>query len=387
VSSTIQRPLFFENQILGAADLTASVDNSRGQEARHNRYLHLWGIAFGLELNSQPDPDKGDPFIKITLSAGMAIDGTGREIIVGQVVPLSESDFAQLQITGGAKPDDWFPVFLKGKENRATQPSLAVGSCGGSASASRMEEGYEIEFQRSGAERNLDSQTAGDVSAGPGSGGWRILLGFVKWDKTKNAFTGLKSEGRKYVGVQADEVAARGGSLTFRTRTQSQANKPAIVLDETDDGLVQFGALDSSGIIVPVFTLNAKGDIETEGKIKAKGTIIGALSKGVTQVESGIATDGMILPLPPGVTEKQVADGEAVIQTQISLHFTGKTIPPGSSSTTEEWISSPLESWVDASRRVHCRVRWQQIVGGTAVEDHPAPCRYVVLASLKEKQA
>ncbi len=391
MSSAIQRPVFFENQILGAADLTATVENSRGQVARHNRYLHLWGIASGLGLEKEPDKDKGDPVIKITLSPGLAIDGWGREIIVAQAVKLSENDFSNLQITNGAQPDDWFPVYLKGRDQNAAQPPLATSSCGtSSGTASRMEETYALTFGRPGDARTLATETAATVSDGPGSGGWRVLLGFVQWDKTKTAFVGLKFDDngitRKFAGVQADELAARGGSVKLRTQILPQANKPALILDETEDGQIRFGSFDSKGQLIAVFTITSKGDIKIEGGITAKGKISGALAHGVTQVESGIATDGMVLPLPLGVTEKQVEDEEAVIQAQISLRFTGRMVPPGNSSTSQQWTASPLEAWVDTDRRVHCRVRWQQI-GGTSVEDHPAACDYLVLASLKEKQA
>ena len=51
MSDQIARPVFYEGQILGAVDLQAAVEYSRGQEARHERYLHTWGIASGLELS------------------------------------------------------------------------------------------------------------------------------------------------------------------------------------------------------------------------------------------------------------------------------------------------------------------------------------------------
>ena len=51
--SVIERPFFFEGQILGAADLQAAVDHAAGQMARHERYLHLWGIATGLTLEKR----------------------------------------------------------------------------------------------------------------------------------------------------------------------------------------------------------------------------------------------------------------------------------------------------------------------------------------------
>src|SRR5215813_11634426 len=112
MSNRIERPIFFENQILGAADLTATVEYDRGQQARHNRYVHLWGIAGGLELaGKDKETSTGEKYQEITLSPGMAIDGTGREIVVPEAEQLSEDLFDQRNVAI-ADPDARYPVFL-----------------------------------------------------------------------------------------------------------------------------------------------------------------------------------------------------------------------------------------------------------------------------------
>lgn len=47
----VQRPTFFEGQIIAAADLNAAVETGQVGLAQHERYLHLPGIAAGLELD------------------------------------------------------------------------------------------------------------------------------------------------------------------------------------------------------------------------------------------------------------------------------------------------------------------------------------------------
>ena len=49
----IQRPTFYEGQILGSQDLSRSVEYCREQDSRHERYLHTWGLAYGLELQQE----------------------------------------------------------------------------------------------------------------------------------------------------------------------------------------------------------------------------------------------------------------------------------------------------------------------------------------------
>src|SRR5437868_2619651 len=117
MSDVIERASFFEGQILGAADLQATVDHAVGQMARHERYLHLWGIASGLTLDKQDRSTAGTPpapYVEVTIKSGIAIDGTGREVVVAQDTPLGEAEFDQENVAVGAGKDDWFPVFLIG---------------------------------------------------------------------------------------------------------------------------------------------------------------------------------------------------------------------------------------------------------------------------------
>ena len=72
--TTIERPIFYDGQILDASDLGDSVDYARDQIARHERYGHSWGIYFGFGLKF--DSAAGT----VTVAAGMAIDGRGREL-------------------------------------------------------------------------------------------------------------------------------------------------------------------------------------------------------------------------------------------------------------------------------------------------------------------
>lgn len=388
MSDPIERPLFYEGEILGAADLSAGVEYPRGQLARHERALHLWGIAQGLGVTGK-DKQTGDgknKYKDVTLAAGMAIDGTGREVLVVEDTQLREDLFDQSNVAT-TKSTDWYPVFLMGGDQSASQPAFLASACG-SSQPSRIGEGYEILFGRPGDELDWENQAVPAVDSGPGNLAWKILLGFVQWNPDLRKFTNVANESesggirRRYAGVQADVVAARAGRLTFRTQISSQAGKPAILLDESNkDGLLQFGLLTDTGGVTPLLSVNEKGDLTVPG------TITGTTAAGTLKVESGIATDGMILPLPAGVTEKQVADGQAVVHMHISLQIRLQDAPNFKTNQTDVWASSPLESYVDDERRVHCLVRWVNLsppVGAPpTVQDQPSYCLYTVLASVK----
>jgi hypothetical protein len=265
---------------------------------------------------------------------------------------------------------------LVGRDEAASLPPFSVGTCQNS-SATRRVEGYEITFGRPGDELDLDVQEQSFVDDGPGNGQWKVLLGFVQW-KDKH-FVGVASvsdgTGRRYAGVQADVVAARGGNLSLRTRTNAEAGKPALIIDDDPDHvLLQFGKLTSQGSVTALFSVNEKGDVIAAGKF------IGALSAGAVQVESGIASDGMILPLPPGITQAQLENGEALLHVHISPRICEDAAP-----SADIWLPTPIETWVDLERRLRCRVRWFKTSDST-VQDHPGVCHYLIVASVKETE-
>ena len=185
---TPERPVFFEGQILAAADLTGAVDYGRAEVARHERYLHDWGIAEGLEMTTKADAT--GKYVDVTLGAGVAIDGTGREIVVPQAVPLDTDAFFT---ANGASPQVKanYPILLHGIDTAAPAPPLAAGACGAGSQSTRTQEGFDLTYGALGAELHLGEQPVPDVSAGPVRADglpWEVLVGFVQCDSTGQEF-------------------------------------------------------------------------------------------------------------------------------------------------------------------------------------------------------
>src|SRR5262245_16379916 len=153
MSDPVERPLFSEGQILGADDLTASLEYGRGQMARHERFLHLWGIAEGLDLVEQPT----QAGLQVLLKQGVAIDGAGREVVVASDLLLSQADFSSSNVVTN-DPSAWYPVFLTGLDGDAPRRGLLTGACANGA-PTRKVESYQVRFGRPGTARDLDLQS------------------------------------------------------------------------------------------------------------------------------------------------------------------------------------------------------------------------------------
>jgi hypothetical protein len=380
--SSPTRPTFFEGQVLRAADLTLSADHARGQLARHERYLHSPGVATGLALSV--DDSTGVKQVKV--SPGLAIDGTGREILVDREEQLPADLFSRLHV---ALPDDpankdaWYPAFLVGRDEPAPPSPLGRGCAAGAARSSQLAEAYDFTFGRPGDEA-LDplADAPPAVADGPGEAeGARVLIGFVQWDASANAGAGGFADAKaapapglsaRYAGVAADEVAARGGALALRARPVPTKDAPALVLDGGDGGELRFGLQDATGKVAEVFKVNAAGDLWVAGKLKP------GIPAGL-QVESGIAFDGMLVPLPAGVTQDQVDRKQVTLHVRLTPRRAGPPRPPGVS--TGDFLMVPVTCWADG-RRVHCRYRYLDLGAafGPGTEAAGA-CEYLVLAA------
>lgn len=380
MSTPIARPVFSENQILSAADVNAIVSHARGSRARHDRYLHSWGIAHGLELIGAPRTDTAGQYVEVTVSPGLAIDGAGREVVVTESVRISEDAFDQLNLTDSANDptQHFYPVFIVGRDEQGVAAARRSSVCLENPST-RVNESYLITFGSLGSAADLDKQTVADpgATAGNGHAPWRMLLGFVSWNGTR--FVAVRNDDRditrRYVGVRAGEVIGLGDSLVLRSARRTVSDKAAIVVDNTDGGRMRFGLHDSLGNVVPVFTVNSKGDVIAEGKI------LGAIAGGV-QVESGVITDGLEVPLPAGITQAQVDSGEATVQIQVQPRFQQPASLPPLAAATDHWMMQPLDCRVDG-RRVVCLVRWESTSGAPAPLVLPGVCDYVVMGFVK----
>jgi hypothetical protein len=165
-------------------------------------------------------------------------------------------------------------------------------------------------------------------------------------------------------------VVARSGTLALRADEGALREKrPALVLDGEQGGEMRFGLQDARGEVNTVFSVSAAGDLFVRGVIKNANRDV--------WVESGTISDGMLVPLPAGVTQDKVDAGQVVLHVVVTPRRVSKLRPPGTGTGT--FFKEPFECRVEG-RRVFVRERWFNVASLTAAVIHPAACDYVVLA-------
>ncbi|NOT27621.1 MAG: hypothetical protein HOP16_16160 [Acidobacteria bacterium] len=373
----VQRPTFFEGQIVGGADLNLTLQYGRDADARHLRLQHTWGIVWGLELTGEDRTiDIGGTkraYKEVTLASGVFVDGTGRASVVTEPMRVPEDEFRDAGVVVNDAAT-FYPVFITSGDSPEQVASGPLGDCTATA-PSRINETYAFAFGRISELDNLDKQFDVDITDGPGGGSttpWRVLVGFVQWDDRIEKFTDVRDRAdgfeRRYAGVRASEVVGAGGALALRSGDRGAPDGRALRITSGDKGVLEFGTQDASGAIKAAMT------VDTDGNLTVTGKIVGALAGGV-QVESGVATDGMLLPLPAGITNEQIDAGAVVVQTVVTPNIQR----PAGLTAAQKWFPHFYECHV-VNRRVRCRVRWILSTNTASVNDLPGVCDYVLMA-------
>jgi hypothetical protein len=360
MSSAIERPVFFLGQYVGPDDLDQTVEYHRGQLARHERGLHLPGIASGLVLSINSGV--------LNVSAGMAVDIQGREIVVAEDETVEPAVFIDANVF---VKDAWHPVFLELTEEDPPVSPFSTGACD-VAQRTRKLEGHSFSFGKPG-----DETPSSTVAPLPGEGAdpdaaspLHVLVGFVTWDDTNNQF--LKAADNngttrvQFCGVRADEVVARGGKLTLRAKAVEDKGQAVAELDESDPKagpMFRFG-LQGETSVKPLFTIDKNGTVWAAGKLTSPVTL---------NVESGTITDGMPLPLPAGVTDDDLDSGKAQLHVLLTPRI------PLDDGGFGAGARIPVAHKCEVNgRAVTCQIRWISNTLGPADELRPGSCDYLV---------
>jgi hypothetical protein len=373
------RPRFAEGQILGAGDLNAHVTYDRLGAALHERTEHLWGVAAGLELAAiQQVTADGRRYVDVQLRPGRAVDRLGRVIVLTEARDLEPALFTDQIATPAAI--DLYPVYVQAID-RPRAGDARPGACA-TVQPTLIEESLQISFDRPGSEIAILDQEAAPVSDGLGAPTLfdKVLVGWVRWSPELGRFAGVESSadgrGVRHVGVVAGEVVAPGGRLGLRTRPGGA--RFALTLTETPAGgcELRFGKQDGDNPVASAFS------VDEEGNISYRGTL-SPLPAAQVLAESGVASDGVRLPLPAGISEEQVSQG------RVRIHALLTPMPALPREvlfdTGHRALAFPLvvRCLLDEDRRVRCLLRWFALGEGDINKfvDLPGACTYVLVVS------
>jgi len=81
-SCWIERPRFFNGQMLTDTDLKSGQDYAIEKNKLHNRYLHGWGVVCGLKVKCYPCCEGHGSSGKVVVEPGYAIDCCGNDLVV-----------------------------------------------------------------------------------------------------------------------------------------------------------------------------------------------------------------------------------------------------------------------------------------------------------------
>ena len=317
---TTTRPTFLDGAILAAADLGSLETTGRDRDARHARNLHTPGVCAGMALEKKDAKTvDGRDYVDVTLGLGYAVDGTGRELVVANEVQLSPDRFFDDNPNPPLEPGEtfsvWHPVFVRGFD-QPLAGSPAQGQCANGPGRGGVEELLEVEFGRPGDSDRDQPLPAPDT--GPGSGAWRVLVGFVRYDPGIRRFTAVGSTADGVTVSRAGAAAslvAGAGRVELRTRSTADAGVPVVLLDSVPAASLTFGTHDGTGGVAPLLSVDASGNVT------ASGTLRGVQTVGSLRVLSGTASDGTVLPLPDGVDQAAVDSGALVVSVVVSPHL------------------------------------------------------------------
>src|SRR5260221_396689 len=157
-----QRPQFYENEYLGAGDLTAIVEYSRVQQERHALGAHTWGIAMGLQLKEKAQPG-GTGQVDMYIQPGYAWDGFGRPIVVLAPYKIPAGLFSSIPYNAGTPGGQLVAIWLRYNEIEAQGPRPGFEVCDPADQFARVQESFQIEV---GERRYLSDQRDPIIIAG-----------------------------------------------------------------------------------------------------------------------------------------------------------------------------------------------------------------------------
>lgn len=191
MSNQIQRLRYFDGEYLRSFDFTDEQSYHLEMRRRLNHRLHLHGIVYGLKVVEDQTSTATVKFYSI--SPGMAIDQTGREIFVPAPYSLSSSALLnQAGLQPGANE-----LWICYQEGETGLPAAGYRDCNATDQQTRWQESFQVLLKpvhAPGVIVSCGGVRLGTVTLSKNFGAWQIAP--------------KDGEGRTYVGIRAQRIIA-----------------------------------------------------------------------------------------------------------------------------------------------------------------------------------
>lgn len=276
-TDNITRVRYFEKQFLRTKDFATEQAYHIAMRRRHNIAQHYWGIVHGLELAV----DEGGLFVQ----PGMAVDGYGRELVLGMRKPLSLDEFS----TKARDDLDVWLVYTRRSSDRAPE---GYNSCDQTAGAEyyRWQEEPLVRLSKpeAGGTRPREPESVPREvlnNIGPHltppddpQQQWPVYLGRILRDNSdpENPVYSVDLANRPYAGLVGEAIKAPSGraavflgdevvAATDENSAAVQSSRFSVVLSDDECSEREALRIDACGEITVKGKASVHGDVQVEG--------------------------------------------------------------------------------------------------------------------------
>lgn len=185
----VQRLRYFDGEYLRSYDFTDEQSYHIEMRRQMNLRLHLHGIVYGLEIIMDQDSVLPNGPLFFSIQQGMAIDKTGREIIVTAPYSLTET------LTGPGLSAGWYEVWICYQESETGVPAVGYLDCKSGNQNTRYQESFQVMLKPlvgPSLAKDCGGVRLGTIDLQPGVLGLQI--------------TKADGRGRTFVGIRAERI-------------------------------------------------------------------------------------------------------------------------------------------------------------------------------------